>query len=126
MKLKIDEDLGSTVQAALTNAGHEVHSVPEEGLEGASDPDVIAAATREERCLVTVDREFGNPFLYPPEKHAGIVVLRLQKEQSRTDLLANLRVLIDALGIMNPKGKLWVIQHSRLREYRHPPQDIAE
>jgi len=30
----------------------------------------------EGRCLVTLDLDFSNPFLFPPEDYAGIVVLR--------------------------------------------------
>jgi len=40
---------------------------------------LIAVAQREKRCLVTFDLEFGNPLLFDPTEHSGIVVIRLSK-----------------------------------------------
>jgi hypothetical protein len=43
MKIKLDENLGERGAALLRAAGHEVATVPEECLSGASDRDLIDA-----------------------------------------------------------------------------------
>jgi predicted nuclease of predicted toxin-antitoxin system len=64
--------------------GHDVDSVVDEGLGGASDPDVLAAALGEDRFVVTLDRGFGDVRLYPTGTHAGIAVLRVNSQDPRT------------------------------------------
>ncbi len=49
MKLKLDENLGRSVAARLHGVGHDVDTVAEEGLLGAEDAAVLAAATADQR-----------------------------------------------------------------------------
>ncbi|MEO5960350.1 MAG: DUF5615 family PIN-like protein [Opitutaceae bacterium] len=51
MKLKLDENLGECGRQALTAAGHEVCTVPMQGLESATDGDPIARCVVEDRAL---------------------------------------------------------------------------
>ena len=44
MKLKLDENLPASLAAVLGELGHDVDTVPEEGLRGRSDEDVWEAA----------------------------------------------------------------------------------
>lgn len=76
MRLKLDENLGRRWAEQLRLAGHDVHTVHDEGLAGAADRDVIAAAVDERRVLVTMDLDFANPMRFPPGDTAGVVVLR--------------------------------------------------
>ena len=55
MKFKLDENLPVSSARALTGCGHDVDTVAAEGLTGASDPDVVAAAAAEARVLITLD-----------------------------------------------------------------------
>jgi predicted nuclease of predicted toxin-antitoxin system len=77
MKFKLDENLPASSVRVLVKAGHDVDTVADEGLTGAIDPDVVAAATAEDRVLITLDRGLGDIRAYPPGSHAGIVVLRV-------------------------------------------------
>ncbi|HYZ55022.1 MAG TPA: DUF5615 family PIN-like protein [Streptosporangiaceae bacterium] len=84
MKFKLDENLPASSSAILAHAGHDVDTVIDEGLAGAPDQDVVAAATAAGRILISLDRGLGDIRAYPPGNHAGIVVLRLPDQSAAT------------------------------------------
>ena len=118
MNLKLDENLGHTAAELFRQAGHAVETVHTQRLSGAPDAEVIAMCRREQRCLVTLDLDFGNPLLFKPWEYAGIAVLRLPAKPSHDDLLLVCRTLIAALAQETITGKLWTVQRGRIREYR--------
>lgn len=118
MKLKLDENLGHHCAALLRTAGHDVATVPEEDLCAGADKTVIAACRAEERCLVTLDLDFGNPLLFRPADYNGIAVLRLPTRFTADDLVAALQTLIGGLARSEINRKLWIIQRGRIREYQ--------
>ena len=61
MKFKLDENLPVSSARSLAKSGDDVDTVAAEGLTGAADPDVVAAAAAEERVLITLDRGLGDP-----------------------------------------------------------------
>jgi predicted nuclease of predicted toxin-antitoxin system len=76
VKIKLDENIPVSTSQVLMEIGHDVETAIGEGLAGHDDPTVLAAASAEERLLVTLDRGFGDVRAYPPGSHGGIVVLR--------------------------------------------------
>jgi predicted nuclease of predicted toxin-antitoxin system len=123
LHIKLDENLGNRGAAMFRAAGHEVATVFEEGLTSASDQKVIAACRAEKRCLVTLDRDFANPFLFDPAEFCGIAVLRLPAEITEDLLMEAVQVLIAGLANADIRGRLWVVQKRRIREYC--PRDEA-
>jgi predicted nuclease of predicted toxin-antitoxin system len=55
MKIKLDENLPARLAVALSRMGHEVDTVPQEGLGGRDDPSVWRAAQAAGRFLITQD-----------------------------------------------------------------------
>jgi predicted nuclease of predicted toxin-antitoxin system len=51
MKIKLDENMPAALAEHLRVLGHDVHTVPDEGLAGAVDPEVWSAAQGEDRFL---------------------------------------------------------------------------
>jgi predicted nuclease of predicted toxin-antitoxin system len=76
LRLKLDENVPATARAEAQALGHDVDTVIDEGLAGASDRDLLAQAAGEGRIIVTLDKGFGDVRRYPPGSHPGIVVLR--------------------------------------------------
>jgi predicted nuclease of predicted toxin-antitoxin system len=76
VKIKLDENLPLSAANVLVERGHDVETVTSEGLSGARDADVVAAASAATRLLLTLDRRLADIRRYPPGSHAGIVVLR--------------------------------------------------
>ena len=81
MRIKLDENLPAHALAIALGLGHDADSVNIEGLIGASDVEVLAAATRDGRLLI-LDRRLGDVRAHPPGTHAGIVVLRVESQDA--------------------------------------------
>ncbi len=118
MKLKLDENLGRTAATLFQSAGYDVQTVRGQGLSKAADREVIAACQSEQRCLVTLDLDFGNPLLFDPANYDGIAVLRLPPRPSHPDLLDTCNTLIGGLKKRDITRRLWIVQRGRIREYQ--------
>jgi len=118
VKFKLDENLPVSAGAVLADGGHDVDTVSAEGLTGAPDQDVVAAATAEGRILISLDRGLGDIRSYPPGSHAGIIVLRLADQSAVTVTKA----ITDLASLAEPgslAGAVSVLQPGLLR-IRHP------
>jgi predicted nuclease of predicted toxin-antitoxin system len=118
VKFKLDENLPVSSAAILARAGHDVDTVGEEGLSGAPDPDVVAAATAAGRVLISLDVGLADIRAYSPGSHAGIVVLRLT-DQSAAAVSKALSDLAAATAADSLAGAVAVLQRGLLR-IRHP------
>lgn len=118
MRLKLDENLGRGVARLLRDGGHDVATVPEQGLAGVPDRTLIEVCRQEHRCLVTLDLEFGNPLVFRPSDYVGIAVLRLPPRATADDLVAVAQTLIGGLARESIDRKLWIVQGARIREYQ--------
>jgi predicted nuclease of predicted toxin-antitoxin system len=79
MKIKLDENMPSSLVADLLALGHDVDTAPAEGLAGHSDPDVWRATQTAERFLITQDLDFSDLRAFAPGTHHGILLVRLQQ-----------------------------------------------
>lgn len=117
MLVKLDENLGERGRRLFVDAGHDVATVSDQGLAGAADHRVADVCRAERRLLVTLDLDFSNPLVFPPERYAGIAVLRLPKRLTPGDLDAAVETLITALASRPVEGRLWIVERRRIREY---------
>lgn len=114
MKFKIDENLPLDAAAVLAAAGHDTESVYSEGLEGAPDRRLIAVCKREQRILITLDYDFSNILIYPPEKHEGIIVLRVE-QQNKENVINLIKKLLPILSKEMILGHLWIVEENKIR-----------
>ncbi|MGF1653995.1 MAG: DUF5615 family PIN-like protein [Actinomycetales bacterium] len=114
MRLKLDENIAASAAAPLLDAGHDVDTVADEGLTGAEDPAVLQAATTDARLLVSLDRGLGDVRAYPPGTHAGVLVLRLDR-QSPHEVTRALREIVHAVDLTRLSGAVAVWRNGTLR-----------
>jgi len=78
--VKLDEHVPDSVATILRAAGHDVALARDQQLAGMSDERLLAVAAAEGRVLISFDRGFANVIQHPPDKTAGIVVIRLGEQ----------------------------------------------
>ena len=84
MKIKLDQNLSQYLRDDLTALKHEVDTVFDQGLSGATDPEVLRAATSHDRILFTLDTDFLDLKVYPPDSHRGVIVFRPPRQGALT------------------------------------------
>lgn len=122
MKCKLDENLGDLGSDLLTASDHDVSTVAQQGMGGSSDLDLYEACKREDRVLITLDRDFGEVLRFPPEDIRGIVVLDCRGRLSPAAILARLRELVTFAAVRSMDRELWIVEPGRVRvhERRRP------
>lgn len=114
MRVKLDENLPAELADDLAALGHDVDTVHGEGLRGAPDTRVVAAARRSRRVLLTLDKGLGDIRRFPPRRYAGIVLFRLEQKGRRAVRHAVL-TLLPQIAEKRLAGRLVVMTRSSLR-----------
>ncbi|MCA1718830.1 MAG: DUF5615 family PIN-like protein [Actinobacteria bacterium] len=117
MKIKLDENLGNRAIELFREAGHEVVTVSEQNFGGATDDELIEACRTEGRVLLTLDLDFSNVLRFPPERYAGIAVLRVPHPIDLDTIRERVRVFLKAAPQEELSGRLWIVEQGRIREY---------
>ena len=92
MRIKLDENLPQSLAGKLRALGHDVDTVPEEGIGGSADPEVWEAAQKTSRFLITQDLDFSDIRKFAPGTHHGLMLVRLANPTRRA-LLAFVETL---------------------------------
>ena len=124
MKIKLDENMPAGLVTVLGSLGHNVVTVPEEGLGGGDDLEIWEAAQREGRFLITQDMDFSDVHRYKPGTHYGIMVVRL-RSPGRLALLEKVREVFEAEDTAKWRGSFIVLTDIKIR-IRFPEEADAE
>jgi len=117
VKVKLDENLPARLVANLASLGHDVDTVPDEGLGGQDDPPVWEAAQREGRFFVTQDLDFSDARKFAPGSHCGLLLVRLQVP-TRAKLLRRITEIFAAELVEEWAGCLVVASEIKIRVRR--------
>ena len=80
MTVKIDEDLSASLAENLSAHGYQVKTVLGQGWGGLKDPFLWPKVQAERIFFATADKGFADLRAFPPGSHAGILVLRPERE----------------------------------------------
>ena len=114
MLFKLDENLPETLVALFADAGHNAVTVAEQELTGAEDTLIASICRDEARVLVTLDMDFADIRVYPPQDHPGLVVFRLGRHGPGRVLEVAARFL-EMLPETSLQGQLWIVEDERIR-----------
>ena len=106
MKFVADENLGIRVPKYLKGLGFDIISVIELA-KGKPDVDILALANKQDRILITLDKDFGELLFKEKLIHSGVILLRLKDESVENKK----KVLVKELkSKKNFSGKFTVIR----------------
>jgi predicted nuclease of predicted toxin-antitoxin system len=115
LRFKIDENLPNELLFLFLQYGMDAMNVEQQGLAGKSDSVVFPVCQAEDRTFITFDVEFGNIRIYPPESHAGVIVLRL-KSQDKLSVLDVCQKMMHRLEeLESMQGQLWIVDEQNIR-----------
>jgi len=117
MRFKVDESLHLEIAVLLRERGHDALTVFDQGHRGRSDRDIANLSQSEGRVLISLDLDFSNILMFPPEKYPGLIVLRLRKK-SRSAVRRIVTRVLDHLDKEPLAGRLWVVDEHRIRIHR--------
>jgi predicted nuclease of predicted toxin-antitoxin system len=119
VKFLVDECLPARIAGLLRTAGHDCAHVYELGLGGQPDEQIMAAADRDSRILISADTDFGELLANAPVLAPSVILLRRTDKRAESlvsVILANLEQVAEDLTA----GALVVISDTRIRTRRLP------
>jgi predicted nuclease of predicted toxin-antitoxin system len=117
MRIKLDENLPTSLADALVALGHDVDTAPGEGLAGRDDPDIWRAAQDAGRFLVTQDLDFSDRRTFEPGTHHGLLLVRL-RNPSRRGLIERVRAIFESEEVGTWHGCFVVVTEHKIRVRR--------
>jgi predicted nuclease of predicted toxin-antitoxin system len=117
MRFKLDENLRTEVGEPLRDLGYDVSTVYDQGLRGKEDHEVAEVCRAEERILISMDLDFSNVQMFPPEKYAGLTVLRL-RAKGRASVRNVFERVVAHMNQEPIAGRLWIVDEQRIRIHR--------
>ncbi|MBI1871784.1 MAG: DUF5615 family PIN-like protein [Chlamydiae bacterium] len=109
MKFLIDEDVPLKILKFLKGLGHDaIRTIP-----STTDPELAKLAKREERILISIDKDFTNTRLYPPE---DFDIIHVQIHPPYADkIVESLKRLFDELSEKEFKGLIILLESGHIR-----------
>ncbi|MEK6920792.1 MAG: DUF5615 family PIN-like protein [Nanoarchaeota archaeon] len=83
MKFLTDENVAISVVKAIRTAGFDVKDVKEEKLHALSDKEVVNFANKEDRIIITHDKDFGILLSQKKGDMSGVILLRFKNQNPK-------------------------------------------
>ncbi len=116
MDFLTDENIATSVVKFLRSKGHDIKDVKENKLFGSDDFKLLEIATKENRVIVTHDKDFANIVRSRDIKHKGIIIIRLfnQTPSNVKDKLENLFIEVPENKIIK---NITILREDRIEVY---------
>ena len=117
MLFKRDENLHPEIGEPLEQLGHEVATVYDQGLRGRDGHEIAEACRAEGRILISLDLDFSDIRMFPPENDRGLIVLRL-RSKGCSAVRSLFHRVISHLDQEPIAGRSWIVDEQRIRIHR--------
>ncbi len=114
MKFKIDENLPIEIAELLRQEDHDALTIHDQGMTGEPDDQIAIVCQKEERIIVSLDLDFADIRAYPPSNFAGLIVLRLDR-QDKNYVIEMFKRLIKVISAELLEKRLWIVDEKRIR-----------
>lgn len=117
MRIKLDENIPSSLADWLRDAGHDADTVQQEGLTGKSDLAVWETTQAAGRFFITQDLDFSDARRFKPGTHRGLLLVRLT-DPSRRKLIARVRHIFESETVETWQGCVVIATELKIRVRR--------
>ena len=124
MKFKLDENFGSRSHELFVQYGHDVETVKTQKLQGCTDEILYNVCCSEQRCLVTLDKDFSDIIRFSPKNSGGIVIVRPSINPSIFLLKKLIASFLEELKNNTVAKQLWIVEPGRIRIHENDDDDI--
>ncbi|MGA2905333.1 MAG: DUF5615 family PIN-like protein [Candidatus Korobacteraceae bacterium] len=104
----VDESLGNDAARLLRDQGYNAKFVEDLGLMGKADDAVFAAAWKDQRIVLTHDRDFLDNRRFPQNRNPGVVVFAVgasgEDDQRLLRAFSAMQSLVSAFGAAEMRG----------------------
>ena len=83
LKFLTDENISASLVKVLRAKNYNTKDIKEEGLFGVSDKEVLNLAFKEDRIVITHDKDFADLLGYSSVKHKGVILLRFKNQSPK-------------------------------------------
>ena len=94
MRFLLDQSAEARIGVFLNSDGHDATRVGRDHPPGLPDDEVLAIAVRENRILITNDRDFGDLIFRLHHMHAGVIYFRFPLDTTADQKIASLQALL--------------------------------
>ena len=111
MKFLLDESAEARIGVFLTAHGHDATRIGRDYPKSLPDEEVLALAHREQRILITNDKDFGELVFHKHHPHAGVIFFRFPLDSTAQEKIRALEALLsshpaplDRFFVLTPQG----------------------
>jgi len=108
IKFLTDENIAASLIKAIRKRGYDVKDIKEERLFGIEDNKILKIASKENRIVLTHDKDFANLLNFPLTSHKGVMLLRFVN-QSPNNAISHFMSLLDSKLKDKFKNRLVII-----------------
>lgn len=120
MRFLVDENLSRRLPELLASYGHDAEHVVDAGLRSAFDNEVLQAARRNQRILISADTDFGTLLAMERADRPSVILIRRITNRRVLQLAAVIEANLAGLGADLEAGCVVVFDADRIRVRRLP------